>query len=131
MVSDTQECGCKAWIFKEDGSDMYALHQHSPIRHVSHTDLSKVGVLYYKMEGLAEDPQLEQLRQDRGYTNFDVVNITDKTPAVSIPDSPVIFSQIRDPNSSSIFTNDMFEFILFPSSSIFTPLSTGKACTIL
>lgn len=77
-------CGCQAWIYNEDGTDMYALHQHQPPRFVSHDELKDLGVLYFKMEGLDQDPKLDALREERGYSNFDVVNITDSFPKVCI-----------------------------------------------
>lgn len=81
IVAIMPECGCTAWIYnEEDTSSKHALHQHNPPRFVSHDELGKMGILYFKMEGLAEDPKLDQLRKDRGYTEFDVVNITKDFP---------------------------------------------------
>ncbi len=73
-------CGCTAWIFNDDGTSQFAKHQYSPNRSVSHAELEELGVLYYRMDGLDKDPKLDKLRQDRGYSNFDVVNITKDTP---------------------------------------------------
>lgn len=73
-------CGCSAWIFAEDGTNQFAPHKTTPFRPVSHAELGELGVLYYKMEGLAKDPKLETLRTERGYSCFDEVTITKDTP---------------------------------------------------
>ena len=75
------ECGCKAWIYnEEDPSSKHALHQHNPPRFVSHDELKAIGVLYFRMDGLDQDPKLAALREERGYTNFDVVEIKQGFP---------------------------------------------------
>lgn len=70
-----------AWIYKDDGSDMFALHQHSPVRTVSAIDLAHLGVEYHHLPLGDADPLLPTLRAERGYENSDVVNITDSFPA--------------------------------------------------
>jgi reactive intermediate/imine deaminase len=56
------------------------MHQHNPPQFVSHDQLKAIGVSYHRMDGLADDPKLAALREERGYTNFDVVNITKDFP---------------------------------------------------
>lgn len=70
-------CGCAAWIYKDDGTDQFAPHKGPS---VSSTALAQIGILHYKIEGLDKDPKLEEIRTARGYTNFDVVEITKDTP---------------------------------------------------
>lgn len=74
------DCGCKAWIFHEDGTSKHTLHQGETPEMLTHDDLRAIGVEYYRMDKLDEDPELEKLRHERGYTNFDVVNITAEFP---------------------------------------------------
>lgn len=76
----TTECGCTAWIYNDDDTTKFALHQHNPPKFVSHADLAKIGVLYYKMEEKDNDPKLAKLREERGYVNFDFVNLTKDIP---------------------------------------------------
>jgi len=83
MAAAVADCGCQAWRFNPDVDvdDKFAPHQFTPNVPVSHAELEKLGVLYFKMAQLDADPQLEVLKKERGYTNFDVVNITAATPA--------------------------------------------------
>jgi len=76
------ECGCQAWFYNEDDeSSKHALHQHNPPQMVSGKQLEEIGVLHFRMDGLENDPKLDKLRKERGYSNFDVVNITKDFPA--------------------------------------------------
>ncbi len=79
-TTSTTDCGCTAWAYNDDGTPMEALHQYTPNRPVNHDDLKALGVLYYQMKDLDQDPKLATLRTERGYSEFDIVNITSEFP---------------------------------------------------
>jgi len=56
------------------------MHQGNPVQYVNHEQLADLGVLYFNMPELDKDPKLDALRKERGYTNFDYVNLTKETP---------------------------------------------------
>lgn len=74
------ECGCRAWIFHDDDSTKFALHQGPEPKFVDHEGLAKIGVLYYKMEEKDQDPKLAALREERGYSEFDYVSLNKDIP---------------------------------------------------
>jgi reactive intermediate/imine deaminase len=79
----TEVCGCQAWLYNSDvdADNKFALHQYSPNVPVSHEELGRIGVLYFRMDDLDEDEKLAKLRTERGYSEFDVVQINSSTPA--------------------------------------------------
>jgi methylthioribulose-1-phosphate dehydratase len=60
-----------------------ALQPKEP-RWLSRHELANLGVLSWNLSGLQEDSELEQIRRDRGYKNFDIVNLSPETMGASI-----------------------------------------------
>mmetsp|Transcript_22540 Transcript_22540/g.23218 ORF Transcript_22540/g.23218 Transcript_22540/m.23218 type:complete len:191 (+) Transcript_22540:69-641(+) len=62
-----------AWYMDEETTDQRLPHQTDPIKYVTPEQLSDLGVLHW--EGLTgvDDPRLEKIRSDRGYTYSDMI----------------------------------------------------------
>lgn len=68
-----------AWYFNEhDESDQREPHKHEPNREVSLDHLTKLGVLQWHLDAdkYENDPELEAIREERGYTYTDVITVS-------------------------------------------------------
>ena len=70
----------RAWYYHEDKSDPGQQHSGPVMREVSLDRLKDLGILYSKFEvGEANNnfhtPELEKLRKERGYVNYDIVSV--------------------------------------------------------
>ncbi|CAE7545758.1 unnamed protein product [Symbiodinium sp. KB8] len=64
----------EAWYMDEDTkSDQRLEHRQSPNKPATLEDLERIGVLYWKLSGDADDEQLKKLREERGYNYTDVI----------------------------------------------------------
>mmetsp|Transcript_13368 Transcript_13368/g.15329 ORF Transcript_13368/g.15329 Transcript_13368/m.15329 type:complete len:214 (+) Transcript_13368:55-696(+) len=80
----------EAWMIPDEVEDQYAQNRLSPNVPVSVAKLQEIGIHYWKMDAVnykyptkaipwdpkdATDPQLKQLRDDRGYSYADIITV--------------------------------------------------------
>ncbi|XP_075996523.1 acireductone dioxygenase [Genypterus blacodes] len=75
--------GLEAWYMDSSDEDQRSPHRMSPNQPVSLEDMKKLGVFHWKLNAdiYETDPELEQIRKDRGYSFMDIITIhQDKLP---------------------------------------------------
>ncbi|KAG9268825.1 1,2-dihydroxy-3-keto-5-methylthiopentene dioxygenase [Astyanax mexicanus] len=73
----------EAWFMDESSSDQRLPHRLEPNQPVSLQELQKIGVFYWKLNAdiYVSDPELQKIREDRGYSYMDIITIhPDKLP---------------------------------------------------
>ncbi|KAJ7988919.1 hypothetical protein DPEC_G00314180 [Dallia pectoralis] len=73
----------EAWYMDESEDDQRKPHKRDPNEHVSLEKLEKHGVFYSKLDAdiYENDPVLEKIRKDKGYSYSDIITIhMDKLP---------------------------------------------------
>ncbi|XP_022528844.1 acireductone dioxygenase [Astyanax mexicanus] len=73
----------EAWFMDESSSDQRLPHRLEPNQPVSLQELQKIGVFYWKLNAdiYESDPELQKIREDRGYSYMDIITIhPDKLP---------------------------------------------------
>ncbi|KAK4478117.1 hypothetical protein RD792_017395 [Penstemon davidsonii] len=67
----------EAWFMQENDDDQRLPHHKNPPEYVSLDQLANLGVLYWKLdpEKYENDPELNKIRQDRGYSYMDMLDL--------------------------------------------------------
>ncbi|XP_048497489.1 acireductone dioxygenase 1 [Beta vulgaris subsp. vulgaris] len=65
------------WYMDESNEDPRLPHHQNPINYVSTETLIEIGVLYWKLnaKNYENDPELEKIREERGYNYFDILDL--------------------------------------------------------
>ncbi|CAL8299372.1 unnamed protein product [Boreogadus saida] len=71
----------EAWYMDSSDEDQRLPHKLSPNQPVSLDELKKIGVLHWKLNAdiYENDPELEKIRKDQGYSFSDVITIQKET----------------------------------------------------
>ncbi|KAL7872953.1 hypothetical protein AOLI_G00120240 [Acnodon oligacanthus] len=66
-----------AWYMDESAEDQRLPHRLEPNKPVSLEDLQKIGVFYWKLNAdiYENDPELQRIREERGYSYMDIITI--------------------------------------------------------
>ena len=75
FVNISLEMTISAWFMDDSDADQREPHQKSPNEPVSLEQLASLGVLHWSGLTGPEDPRLAQIKQERGYSYQDVVNV--------------------------------------------------------
>eukprot|EP00249_Psilotum_nudum_P009536 c21997_g1_i1 orf=169-885(+) len=73
----------EAWYMDDSIEDQRLPHHVNPRQYVSIEQLAGLGVLYWRLDAsnYEQDPELQQIRKDRGYTYQDVIDVApDRLP---------------------------------------------------
>ncbi|XP_076833921.1 acireductone dioxygenase [Brachyhypopomus gauderio] len=73
----------EAWLMDESTHDQRLPHRLEPNQPVSLEELQQIGVFYLKLNAdiYENDPELQKIREERGYTYMDIISIhPDKLP---------------------------------------------------
>ncbi|XP_056151746.1 acireductone dioxygenase [Lampris incognitus] len=67
----------EAWYMDNSDGDQRLPHRRDPNQPVSPEELQKLGVLHWKLNAdiYETDPQLAQIRKDKGYSYMDIIDI--------------------------------------------------------
>ncbi|CAL8294177.1 unnamed protein product [Arctogadus glacialis] len=71
----------EAWYMDSSDEDQRLPHKLSPNQPVSLDELKKIGVLHWKLNAdmYENDPELEKIRKDQGYSFSDIITIQKET----------------------------------------------------
>eukprot|EP00968_Pinguiococcus_pyrenoidosus_P007629 scaffold517_cov255-Pinguiococcus_pyrenoidosus.AAC.3 len=80
-LSMARELQVEAWYFEDDGKDQRLPHKYEPNREVSLDKLSQLGVLQWALDAdnYKSDPELQKIRDDRGYSYEDIIEVSPDT----------------------------------------------------
>ncbi|KAK7904606.1 hypothetical protein WMY93_017213 [Mugilogobius chulae] len=69
--------GIEAWYMDSSEDDQRKPHKLEPNKPVSLEDLQKLGVFHWKLNAdlYEEDPELEKIRKEQGYSYMDIITI--------------------------------------------------------
>ncbi|CAN9502002.1 unnamed protein product [Ophioblennius macclurei] len=73
--------GLEAWYMDGSDEDQRKPHRLEPNRAVTLEELEKLGVCYWKLNAdiYENDPELEKIRKDQGYSYMDIISIRKDT----------------------------------------------------